>query len=79
MLISVLRKEEADFKGLLLFYKDFINSQYGLMQWQVLSVNGTLVPRDGNSATDGDMDVAYALLKAGASLVWLNVMLGCTG
>ena len=79
MLISVLRKEEADFKGLLLFYKDFINPIYGLMRWQVRSENGKLVPRDGISATDGDMDVAYALLKAGASLVRLIVVRGCTG
>lgn len=69
MLISVLRKEKADFDGLLAFYKSFINPKFGLMKWQVRSENGSLVASDDNSATDGDMDAAYALFKAGACLI----------
>ena len=68
MLISVLRKEKGDFDGLLAFYKEFINPTYGLMKWQVRSDNGKLWTSDDNSATDGDMDAAYALFKAGVCL-----------
>ncbi len=67
MLISVLGNEQADFDGLWAFYKSFINHQNGLMPWQILKngSSGALSARDPNSATDGDMDVAYALFKAG--------------
>ena len=69
MLISVLRKEKDDFDGLLAFYKEFINPTFGLMKWQVRSANGNLWTSDENSATDGDLDAAYALFKAGDSLI----------
>ena len=72
MLISVLiSKPEAkqDFEELWAFYKSFVNDDHGMMQWQILkNSNGTLSRKDPNSATDGDMDVAYALFKAG----WLS-------
>ena len=67
MLISVLMGEQEDFSGLLCFYRNFVNLQFGLMKWQVLdNGNGHLEPSSIHSATDGDMDVAYALFKAGA-------------
>ena len=62
MLISVLRGEQPEFDGLLRFYQSFINPDHGMMMWQILD---KLTPSDRNSATDGDMDVAYALFKAG--------------
>ncbi|CAL5226006.1 g8809 [Coccomyxa viridis] len=65
MLISVLMGEQEDFSGLLDFYRNFVNPQFGLMKWQVLdNGNGHLEPSSIHSATDGDMDVAYALFKA---------------
>ncbi len=70
MLISVLKNQnddsKNDFDGLWAFYKSFVNENHGMMKWQILkNSNGALSPRDPNSATDGDMDVAYALFKAG--------------
>ncbi|EIE21763.1 Six-hairpin glycosidase [Coccomyxa subellipsoidea C-169] len=63
MLISVLRGEKPEFDGLLKFYQSFINPEHGMMKWQILD-NFTAPDGNRNSATDGDMDVAYALFKA---------------
>lgn len=63
------------FDGMLAFYKDHLNSQQGtnLMGWQVYGNSSKEIKtsdmsqdqKDQNSnATDGDLDVAYALLLA---------------
>ena len=69
MLISVLMNQTGsrdEFDGLWAFYKSFVNGDHGMMKWQILKdSNGALSSIDPNSATDGDMDVAYALFKAG--------------
>ena len=68
MLASVLMGKEDDFKGILAFYEHFTNSS-GLMSWSI-SEEGfyqkIMVGKyDTGSATDGDLDAAYALLLAG--------------
>ena len=56
------------FNGMIAFYKSFQSTiTNGLMAWEVLwDGSGTLYRdrSDGDSATDGDMDIAYALLLA---------------
>jgi len=55
----------ADFDALYRFCRAH-PSQYSpdLMAWQQLGSNGTITPFETTSATDGDMDIAYALLLA---------------
>ena len=68
MLASVLMGKEDDFKSILAFYEHFTNNN-GLMSWRI-SEEGfyqeiTVGDQDKGSATDGDLDAAYALLLAG--------------
>lgn len=71
MLISVLKRNQADFDGLLSYFDSFRNRN-GLMQWQQQKDNhGRFIPGEEggeNSATDGDIDIAAALFLAGR--VW---------
>lgn len=67
MLIAVLHGNQADFDGLLAFFRAFRN-EHGLMKWQVRMNNSTgqlYVDEDANNcATDGDIDIATALFLA---------------
>ncbi|KAL1920964.1 uncharacterized protein VTP21DRAFT_11599 [Calcarisporiella thermophila] len=67
MLISVLKRNQADFDGLLYYFEQFKNSK-GLMQWQQKTgPHGRFVPSDEggeNCATDGDIDIAASLFLA---------------
>ena len=67
MLVSVLMGKENDFKSILAFYEHFINRDSGLMSWSISETGfyQTIEVGDKNSATDGDLDAAYALLLAG--------------
>ena len=70
MLISVFRDNRADFDALLGFYTKWKNPATGLMGWRVRQGDNDYFYQDKNqgdtnSATDGDLDVAYALLLAG--------------
>jgi endo-1,4-beta-D-glucanase Y len=69
MLASVLADARHDFEGFLAFYEKHLNSS-GLMSWQLVLRNKQVFvdPKGGgqSSATDGDLDAAYALLLAGA-------------
>ncbi|RUP43703.1 Six-hairpin glycosidase-like protein [Jimgerdemannia flammicorona] len=71
LLISVLKRNQADFDGLLNYFETFCNRK-GLMQWQQQkNKHGHFVPGDEggeNSATDGDIDIATALFLA--ARVW---------
>ncbi len=64
MLISLYQNQQADFDGLLQFYNKFTNQDHGMMRWQIWD-NYEFTKDNSNSATDGDMDAAYALFKAG--------------
>lgn len=65
MLIAVLQGNQADFDGLLRFFLAF-RSPKGLMKWQVRQNDrGLYVAEDAEDcATDGDIDIATALLLA---------------
>lgn len=70
MMIAALAKDEEVFQGLLKFYQHWLNGN-GLMSWKIdaeKAGSSSYVLRtssDGVSgATDGDLDVAYALLLA---------------
>ena len=67
MLVSVLMDKEADFKSMLAFYEHFVDRDTGLMSWSISETGfyQTIEIADKNSATDGDLDAAYALLLAG--------------
>ena len=71
MLISLFKGNRADFDALLAFYTAWKSPTTGLMDWRVRqgSSNGSFYVEpdqgDNNSATDGDLDAAYALLLAG--------------
>jgi endo-1,4-beta-D-glucanase Y len=72
MLISVLKRNQADFDGLCRYFFRFRN-RYGLMQWQQQQKHpqAPFVPGgEGgeNCATDGDVDIATALFLA--AKVW---------
>ncbi|KAF7731613.1 hypothetical protein EC973_008782 [Apophysomyces ossiformis] len=71
MLISVLKRNQADFDGLYRYFIRFRNHK-GLMQWQQKrSHSGEFVPGDEggtNCATDGDVDICTALFLA--AKVW---------
>ena len=68
----MLADARADFEGLLAFYNAFPN-EHGLMCWNIARLGRDmevhLDPAKGarGSATDGDLDAAYALLLAGAT------------
>ena len=68
MLVSVLMGKEDDFKSILTFYEHFTNHN-GLMSWRISEEgfyqNIVVGGSDQDSATDGDLDAAYALLLAG--------------
>ena len=70
MLVSVLMGKEDDFKSILAFYEHFTNKNSGLMSWSISETGffQTIEIGDPNSATDGDLDAAYALLLAGESI-----------
>ena len=78
MLISVLSDNRGDFDALLGFYCAHLN-EHRLMMWQHVKRGEEIVrnpdpaSQSSNSATDGDADVAYALLTAGEAswLAWL--------
>jgi endoglucanase len=62
MLITAYYGEKDKFDGLYAFYKKFCNSTAkGMMAWQTTCSSA----KDQGSATDGDIDVAFALLVAG--------------
>jgi len=65
LLVSVLQRNRADFDGFLRFWRLFL-TEHGLMYWQLLNHDGVIKPNRGslNSATDGDMDIAFALFLA---------------
>jgi endoglucanase len=61
MIIAAYMGEKATFDGLYTFYKSKCKSQNGgMMDWHV-NCNGVV---QGGSATDGDMDVGFALVVA---------------
>ena len=66
MLVSVLMGKENDFKSILAFYEHFTNNK-GLMKWSISETGffQKALAGDESSATDGDLDAAYALLLAG--------------
>ena len=68
MLASVLMGKEDDFKSILAFYEHFKNEK-GLMSWRISEEEFyqkmAVGQYDKGSATDGDLDAAYALLLAG--------------
>jgi endo-1,4-beta-D-glucanase Y len=72
MLISVFMagydpRAKADFNALYRFYKAHPSGiEPSLMAWQQVKVGGKIVnaPDGADSATDGDLDIAYALLLA---------------
>lgn len=68
MLISVLKRNQPDFDGMLAFFEAFKNRN-GLMMWQI---DDSMRPANGEegmtSATDGDIDIAAALFLA--ARVW---------
>jgi endo-1,4-beta-D-glucanase Y len=68
MLISVLKRNQADFDGLCRYFFRFRN-RFGLMQWQQKQkhTQAPFIPGDEggeNCATDGDVDIATALFLA---------------
>ncbi|EPQ29494.1 uncharacterized protein PFL1_02713 [Pseudozyma flocculosa PF-1] len=66
MLISILHRNLQDFDALLRFFLHFRNEK-GLMKWQVRQKkhHALYVAEDGQtSATDGDIDIAAALILA---------------
>lgn len=71
MLISLFKDNRSDFDALLAFYMTWKSPTTGLMDWRVRQGGGNgafyVDPNQGdnNSATDGDLDAAYALLLAG--------------
>ncbi|KAI7861584.1 Six-hairpin glycosidase-like protein [Spinellus fusiger] len=71
MLVSVLKRNQLDFDGLLRYFLQWRNKK-GLMQWQQkVTPTGDFVPGDqggDNCATDGDVDIATALFLA--AKVW---------
>ncbi|ORE04134.1 Six-hairpin glycosidase [Rhizopus microsporus var. microsporus] len=71
MLISVLKRNQADFDGMYRYFSHWKNRN-GLMQWQQKTGhNGQFVPGDEggeNCATDGDVDIATSLFLA--AKVW---------
>ncbi|KAL3134950.1 hypothetical protein ABBQ32_007910 [Trebouxia sp. C0010 RCD-2024] len=70
LLASVLADRKSDFRRFLTYYNDQEN-EHGLACWQQVLRNEKIFtdPKSGynsaNSATDGDLDAAYALLLAG--------------
>ena len=66
MILSVYFDDQATFNSLWQ-YKQLHNDGLGLMNWQINSGGGT---QGGNSATDADEDIAYALYLA--SYQWGN-------
>ncbi|CAO3567748.1 unnamed protein product [Mortierella alpina] len=67
MLISVLMRNQKDFDGLNRWFLKFKNKR-GLVEWQQVKYHSSYRtnPEGGDdSATDGDIDVATALLYAG--------------
>jgi endo-1,4-beta-D-glucanase Y len=68
MRISVYMNNKDDFDGLYFYYKRHPSSiNPRLMAWKQHMKNGTMVEADGcDSATDGDIDIAYGLLLADA-------------
>ncbi|OZJ04509.1 hypothetical protein BZG36_02237 [Bifiguratus adelaidae] len=71
MLVSVLKRNQQDFDGLLAYFLHWMNS-HGLMQWQQQKTHsGNFIPGNeggDHSATDGDIDIATALFLA--AKVW---------
>ncbi|KAI8985041.1 Six-hairpin glycosidase-like protein [Pilobolus umbonatus] len=71
MLISVLKRNQADFDGLFRYFLQWRNTK-GLMQWQQKKAHsgGFVCGDEGgeNCATDGDVDIATALFIA--AKVW---------
>lgn len=65
MLITATLGEQAEFDGLAKFYADSAKSDAGLMRWTCASACDPS-SCTGASATDGDLDVAMALLQAEA-------------
>ena len=70
MLASVIAGPKSDFDALLKMYDSFKNGRSGMMGWQIVDRGGVLKFNDdkfafGNdSATDGDLDAAVALVYA---------------
>lgn len=70
MMITVLaaRKgyaDESDFKPLVEYYESFtLSKENYLMEWKQLEIDNKWQSEDHNSATDGDLDIAFALFKA---------------
>ncbi len=65
MLITATLGEQAEFAGLARFYADSAKADSGLMRWTCSSACSP-ASCTGASATDGDLDVAMALLQAEA-------------
>ena len=71
MLAAVLAGPKYDFDAFLKMYESFSNARSGMMGWEIVERGGVLKFNDdlnanGNdSATDGDMDAAVALILAG--------------
>jgi endo-1,4-beta-D-glucanase Y len=63
LLITVLENDRESFNKLYKFYTKYLNSN-GLMSWRV-NQQFQVSSGDSGSATDGDLDAAYALLIAG--------------
>lgn len=76
MLITILAAEkgyakEADFKPFVTYYEHYQLSETNyLMEWKQEKKEEKWQSHDNNSATDGDLDIAYALFKA--SELWPN-------
>lgn len=74
MLITALAGDlgyakESDFKALVSYYEAFkIADDNYLMEWKQTTKEKKWQSEDHNSATDGDLDIAYALFRA--SKVW---------
>lgn len=69
MIITVLSGEskvpsaKEDFKKLYYYYKNHLDSNTNLMSWKQDISNGTSINYN-NNATDGDLYIAYSLIKA---------------
>ncbi len=76
LVITVLAGEkgyanEEQFNELLTYYDHFkVSEMNSLMKWKQEIINGKWQSVDNNNATDGDLDIAYALFKAAE--VWPN-------
>ena len=66
MVISAYMGDQATFDSLYSFYRAHLSDNGpNLMAWEQVLKNGKMVDNDGaDSATDGDLDIAYGLLLA---------------